>query len=126
MCTLINYIALKKRKFAPMKEEVLTKTGNEFVKAKYDYLLSNIDIFSDDANNLLPFYSISKSNLANYGYVDSILMAFDGYEYFKSAGYDYLIRSDLLLDKIYNQALFFETFKNVHNGLANKSIRSNR
>ncbi|MEI6431891.1 MAG: hypothetical protein WCP07_06895, partial [bacterium] len=29
------------------------------------------------------------------GYTDSILMAFDGYEYFKSAGFDFLIRSDM-------------------------------
>ena len=95
MCTLINYIALKKRQFQPMKEGVLTKQGNEHVKAKYDYLLSNVNIFSDDANNLNPFYSISKTNLEKYGYVDSILMAFDGYDYFKTAGYDYLIRSDM-------------------------------
>lgn len=82
MCTLINYVALKKR-----------QTTGPVVK--YDDLLSNVDIFGDNKENLAPFYNIAKENLLNYGYVDSILMAFDGYEYFKTAGYDFLIRSDM-------------------------------
>ena len=36
-----------------------------------------------------------KTNLAHYGYLNSILMAFEGYEYFKTAKYDFLIRSDM-------------------------------
>lgn len=91
MCTLINYVALKKRDLPPSKRAQTP----EDIKAKYDYLLSDLDIFSDDKKNLEPFYSISKEGLSNYGYVDSIMMAFDGYEYFKTAGYDFLIRSDM-------------------------------
>ncbi len=85
MCTLVNYIALKKRS----TENILSKGFD------YDTLLSDVDIFSDKPENLAKFYAISKANLIKYGYVDSILMAFDGYEYFKSAGYDFLIRSDM-------------------------------
>ena len=33
--------------------------------------------------------------MKDYNYLDSILMAFDGYNYFRSAGFDYLIRSDM-------------------------------
>ena len=36
-----------------------------------------------------------KTNLINYGYLNSILMAFEGYKYFKAAKYDFLIRSDM-------------------------------
>lgn len=85
MCTLINYKALKDRN--------LTKPStNNF---NYNHILDNIDIFSDDKKNLEQFYSLLKSNLADYGYLDSILMAFEGHSYLKSAGYDFLIRSDM-------------------------------
>ena len=36
-----------------------------------------------------------KSNLVHYGYLNSILMAFEGYHYFKRAKYDFLVRSDM-------------------------------
>lgn len=95
MCTLINYISLKNRVFKPLTNPIFTRSGNSFVKSKYDFLFSHVDIFSDEPTNLLPFYSMSKVSLKKYGYVDSILMAFDGYVYFKEAGFDFLIRSDM-------------------------------
>jgi len=85
MCTLINYIALKKR-------STVNVDSNKF---NYDSLLSDVDIFSDNLDNLATFYAIAKVGLFQYGYVDSILMAFEGYNYFKSVGYDFLVRSDM-------------------------------
>ncbi len=35
------------------------------------------------------FLSYLKATLATYHYMDSIRMAFEGYEYFKSAGFDF-------------------------------------
>ena len=90
MCTLIHYVSLKKRNvgaFVPI--------DHKQVKAEYNKLLSDVNIFDDSTKNLQPFYSKAKNALEDYGYVDSILMAFDGYKYFKSAGYDFLIRSDM-------------------------------
>lgn len=77
MCTLINYNALKNREFngpepAWTSEEQL-----------YQYLLRDVDIFQNNATQLTPFYKLMKKTLSQYGYIDSILMAFEGYEYFK-------------------------------------------
>lgn len=88
MCILVHYVALKKRKVPKPKQDIS-------IKARYENLLANVDVFNDDPVNLEPFYSASKDGLSQYGYVDSILMAFDGYQYFKTAGYDFLIRSDM-------------------------------
>lgn len=89
MCTLIKYIPLKNRKFMPTKFNEFNSTQ------KYDYLLNNVNIFSDNETNLVPFYEFLKEHVSNYGYLDSILMAFDGYNYLKSAGYNFVIRSDM-------------------------------
>ena len=61
----------------------------------YKHLLADLDIFSDASDNLAPFYALLKSKIAHYGYLDSILMAFDGYKVLKEAGYDFLVRSDM-------------------------------
>ena len=90
MCTLINYVSLKKRSLG-----VFVPKNHKQVKAEYNKLLSDVNIFDDNPKNLQTFYSKAQNALENYGYVDSILMAFDGYKYFKSAGFDFLIRSDM-------------------------------
>lgn len=95
MCTLIDYKALSTRKFPVLKKLSLTRDGIKWNKERYKYLLDKVDIFSEDPDNLLPFYSLAQSALSKYNYVDSILMAFDGYDYFKSAGFDFLMRSDM-------------------------------
>lgn len=84
MCTLIDFKALADRK--------LPKEKKEF---DYDFLLDKLDIYSNKSEDLKEFYSLLNANLLSYGYLDSILMAFEGYEYFKRAGYDFLIRSDM-------------------------------
>ena len=52
-----------------------------------------MDIFSTNKKEFAPFYSLIKQSLSAYPYIESILVAFDGYEHFKA--YDYIIRSDL-------------------------------
>ena len=89
MCSLIYYKPLKNR---PLKKVKLNMNNKTQV---YDYLLNKLDVFSDDATNLSPFYNILKLKISSYGYLDSILMAFDGYNYLKSAGYNFVIRSDM-------------------------------
>lgn len=84
MCILMNY--------KPLKQREVNKVANA---VNYEYFLKEFDIFNQDEAYLSPFYGFLKDNLANYNYLDSILMAFDGYKYFKSAGYDFLIRSDM-------------------------------
>ena len=84
MCTLINYKALADRK--------MPRENKEF---DYQFLLDKLDIYSNKSDDLKEFYSLLNANLLNYSYLDSILMAFEGYQYFKKAGYDFLIRSDM-------------------------------
>ncbi len=102
MCKLLRYTAVKNRNLTQIKDPLFKKENiyeaidvNQNIYEKYEYLLNNVEIFSDDESNLLPFITVLQQNLENYGYLDSILMAFEGYSYFKSSGYDYLIRSDM-------------------------------
>ena len=88
MCTLIKYIPFKQR-FVQNYETNIKEN-----KEKYDFMLKQVNIYNDDQINLLPFYAFLK-RITNYGYLDSILMAFDGWNYFKLAGYNFLIRSDM-------------------------------
>lgn len=89
MCTLISYVALKDRQIA-------NRNFTKFIaKEKYQEILSGFDVFSDAPEKREAFYALAKDALNDYGYVDSILMAFDGYQYFESAGYDFLVRSDM-------------------------------
>jgi hypothetical protein len=92
MCTLIDHVPIQDRLIEHM-------IGKEFKdeRLKYDYLLRNVDIFNTNQNysDRYLFYDLLKSTLKNYNYADSILMAYDGYEYFQEVQYDFLIRSDL-------------------------------
>lgn len=89
MCTLIEYVPIRQRKFN------LTNAVFADNRAKYDFLLNHIDIFDENEPNISIFYSFLKEKLSNYGYADSILMAFDGYSYLTKAGYHYIVRSDM-------------------------------
>jgi hypothetical protein len=93
MCTLINYISINQRSF----ESIVAKNKFANDNERYQFILKNVDIYNQSEANTdkFVFYDLLQKNLANYNYVDSILMAFDGYEYFKSAGFDFLIRSDM-------------------------------
>ncbi|CAF0963229.1 unnamed protein product [Brachionus calyciflorus] len=82
MCSLISYKTLATRNLPKIKKEF-----------DYHFLLDKANIYSDEQVQLKEFYSLLNTNLLDYKYLDSILMAFKGYSYFKLAGYDYLIRS---------------------------------
>jgi hypothetical protein len=87
MCSLVHYESVKKRTIIEKRFE----NKNEL----YNYLLHQLDIYNDDPINLAPFYKSLQNAIPNYGYLDSIMMAFDGYQYFKTSYYDFLIRSDM-------------------------------
>ena len=102
MCTLFKYTSVIKRNLTQINNPLFAKENiykeidvNKNIYEKYEYLLNNVEIFNDDESNLLPFLTVLQQNLDNYGYLDSILIAFEGYSYLKSSGYDYLIRSDM-------------------------------
>lgn len=84
MCTLIEYEPVDSRKV------VLSNTDD----ISFDYLYGSFDIFEPSRFDLANFNAKIKSDLSHYSYTDSIMIAFDGYEYLKSK-YDYVIRSDL-------------------------------
>ena len=86
MCTLIKYVPLAKRKLPPLKRSL---------KTDYNHFLTNINIFSENHSDVEAFNSLCHEALKTYPYVDSISVAFDGYGYFKSAGFDFLLRSDM-------------------------------
>lgn len=91
MCTLIEYTPLRLRKLNSSSPITFVDK-----REKYEYLLNKLDIFDDNENDAFSiFYSFLQEKISNYGYVDSILMAFDGYSYLKNAGYHYLVRSDM-------------------------------
>ena len=95
MCTLIEYKSFFHRKFNSTSKiyghiEKLSKAN------VYELILRSIDIFKkNNQDELTIFYYFLKENLKGYSYLDSILMAFEGYQYFKQAGFDFLIRSDM-------------------------------
>lgn len=73
MCTLINYVALKKRSM-----DTPERTWPS-LDEKYEHMLRNIDIFkTPNTEQLDPFYKLLRQSLTEYGYLDSILMAFEG------------------------------------------------
>jgi len=86
-CKLVQYVSIKNR-------TELNYTTKGDIKP-YEFFLDGFNIFDDNLKNLSIFHYFLKESFANYNYIDSILMAFDGYTYFKDAGYDYLIRSDI-------------------------------
>lgn len=89
MCTLVEYVPLRLRKF----NSSMDPDDKSF---KYNFFLNELDIFNDkDEASMAIFYSFLQEKISNYGYVDSILMAFDGYSYLSKAGYHFLIRSDM-------------------------------
>ncbi len=81
MCSLVKY--------TPFDNRSIITNSNE-----HNFILKNVNIFNENETNLKPFYAYLKK-ITNYGYLDSILMAFEGWSYFKTAGYDFLIRSDM-------------------------------
>ena len=89
MCTLVEYLPLRKFQVPKETENRLNLNPN------YKHLLTKVNIFSDQAEDIADFWALSVKNLKTYQYVDSVVVAFSGSSYFKSAGFDFLIRSDM-------------------------------
>jgi hypothetical protein len=91
MCILIPYKAVKDRNDSNIN------TQNPRIQDRniYEHLFNDVNIFNTSVQDMGLFLSLLKSSLATYGYLDSILIAFEDYPYFKKAGYDFLIRSDM-------------------------------
>jgi hypothetical protein len=87
-CVLIEYTPIKKRKIRQV-----VNTSN--IAYDYRFFLEKFDIFSKNETESIPFYNFLITNVGDYHSADSILPTFDGYEYFKSANYDYLLKSDI-------------------------------
>ena len=90
MCTIIDYVSINDRLIENTNETYL-----KIVKPMelYPHLFNDIDVFNQSDANLWKFYAKLK-DLRHYSYIDSILMAFDGYNYFKN-NFDFLLRSDM-------------------------------
>jgi hypothetical protein len=105
MCRLINYVPLKDRLF----DKGLNKFDADDESANlYQHLYHKVNIFSTNVDELRQFYVNLKEKLSQYGYLDSILVAFDGYNDLKDT-YDFLIRSDmvsLLLEVLFIRSFF--------------------
>jgi hypothetical protein len=87
MCILVEYRAVRDRN--------IVVGGAMNVKEQdklFEFFFNDVNVYEISSGDNELFLKYLKANLNSYGYLDSILMAFEGYEYFKSAGYDYLIR----------------------------------
>ena len=91
MCTILDYVQIKDREIPFLDKKYFQETNSETI---YHYLFKEFDIFDDTPENLWKFYGKIKE-LDNYNYADSILMAFDGYKYFKN-NFDFLMRTDMV------------------------------
>ena len=90
LCTILDYVEINERTIQYYDEKYMKSTNAEDI---YKYLYEKVNVFDDSAENLWKFYGKLKE-LNHYQYTDSILMAFDGYNYFKN-NFDFLMRSDM-------------------------------
>ena len=90
MCTIFDYVAIKSRNITFYNKDELDKINPEDV---FRYLYKKVDVFSKNEKELWKFYGKLKE-ITSYNYLDSILMAFDGYRYFKN-NFDFLLRTDM-------------------------------
>ena len=90
MCTIIDFLSINDR--------VLENVNETYFKTikpidLYPHLFHEVDVFNQNDSNLWKFYAKLR-DLKNYSYIDSILIAFDGYKYFKNQ-FDFFLRSDM-------------------------------
>lgn len=92
MCRLLNYKPLRDR----LIDKGLNKFSADSLSANiYHYLYQKVNIFAENLDGLGEFYMHIKEKLSHYSYIDSILIAFDGYEDLKE-NYDLIMRSDMV------------------------------
>ena len=90
MCTILDYKPIKKRIFNFNNTLNITKMEP---MSLYSHLFHDIDVFNHNDSNLWKFY-LKLTDLNDYNFVDSILVAFEGYHYFQNK-FDFLLRSDM-------------------------------
>ena len=97
LCRLIAYTPLKNR----MMDKGLNKFYNIDLNPDslssnfYQHLFHKVNIFGNNSNELGEFYVHAKEKLSHYNYLDSILVAFEGYIQFNET-YDLIMRSDMV------------------------------
>ncbi len=71
----------------------------------YNHLINEVNVFDDNDHNLWKFYSKLKDSI-NHDYIDSWVLAFDGYEYFKNK-FDFLLKTgmDIFLTPLFGKWL---------------------
>ena len=74
MCTLIAYESLSTRKVRTLKPDL---------EKNYEHFLANVNIFNGLSKDIEQFYAFCQKAFRDYRFADSIVVAFDGYEYFK-------------------------------------------
>jgi hypothetical protein len=89
MCTIIRYIPINKRR----KKYNVAYLKSIDPLVLFSHLYKDVNVFDDDDVNIWKFHAILK-DLAHYGYLDSIMVGFEGYKYFKNK-FDFLLRSDM-------------------------------
>ena len=90
MCTILDYIPIKDRKYQFTNESSLKLIEPLTL---YTHLFNDINVFDKNDQNLWKFYAKLK-DVKQYNYLDSILVAFDGYEYFENK-FNFLLRCDM-------------------------------
>jgi hypothetical protein len=86
-CVLVDYVPLKSREVKPVKNE------NKSIEYDHDYFLTKVDIFSNNSDDFIPYFNYLIENTKTYANLDSVLIAFDGYDYFSKAKYDFVMRT---------------------------------
>jgi hypothetical protein len=86
-CVLVDYVPLKSRQIKPVKDE------NKSIEYDHNYFLTKVDIFSNKSDDFILYFNYLIENTKTYANLDSVLIAFDGYDYFSKAKYDFVMRT---------------------------------
>lgn len=74
MCTLLNYVALEKRNLTTIS--TMSSTNPDEL---YSHLLNDVDVFSSSLDVFDTLRFVLKKEIGKYRYLNSILMALEGY-----------------------------------------------
>jgi hypothetical protein len=83
-CVLVDYVPVKRRKIKPVNNSIVYNP---------EHFLTKVDIFSNQVDHFIAYDNYLIQNTATYPNLDSVLIAFNGYEYFSKAKYDFVMRT---------------------------------
>jgi hypothetical protein len=112
LCVIMPHVPVDKRQTKPAVKELMQHMAENVTlkdelyaqlfhrHSVFERINNNIQNKNDDVDMLNPrldlFYSLLTASLKDYHYTDSILMAFEGYSYFRQHfHYDFVIRADM-------------------------------